>query len=204
MTQPLIDLLDDSPDGKPVPDSPSLQSVSKLAIEYGLLEADIKTLKEQIAVREARMNTIVKEAMPMAMEQAGVSSFTASNGRSIKIEEIVNGNIPAESTINKERDPARKAALIARRVEALGVVRSKWPGLIKTELSVSLAKGETEQALRIAELIRKQFQLTSTIDETIHPASLNSHFKELKDNGRLGEIPIEPFALYIGPIAKIK
>ncbi len=201
----MIDLLSDSPDNQPVvPDSPALKSVSKLAEEYGLLQADIATLKERIAIREARLNQIIKEAMPAAMEQAGVSSFIASNGRSIKIDEIVNGNIPAETTIAKERDPDKKAALTARRIEALGIVRSKWPGLIKTDLSLSLGKGETEQALRIAELIRTQFKLNPTIDETIHPASLNSHFKELKENGKLGDIPVEPFALYVGPIAKIK
>lgn len=199
-----IDLLSDSPDSQPVPDSPALQGVSKLAIEYGQIEADIKTLQAKIDIREARKKVIVEQAMPMAMEQAGVTSFVASNGRSVTIEDRVNGNIPAVSTIEKEKDPSKKAALFARRTESLGIVRLKWPGLIKTELSVSLDRGATEQALRIAKLISDQFQLTASIDESIHPATLNKHFKELRDQGKLAEVPVEPFALYVGPFAKIK
>lgn len=199
-----IDLLSDSPDFQQVPDSPALVSVSKLAEEYGLLEKDIKTLEERILVRQVRMKDIIERAMPQAMEQAGVTAFTANNGRSIKIEDRVTGNIPAKTTIEKTKDSIMRAALIARRDLAIGIVREKWPGLIKTELSVSLGMGETQQALRIAKLISDQFQLASSIDETIHPASLNSHFKELREQGKLGDIPVEPFALYVGPFAKIK
>lgn len=198
-----IDLLLDSPDNA-TPNSEALKGVSDLAIEYGLLEADIKTLKQRITIREERMEAILTQAMPRAMEQAGVESFVASNGRSVSVSEIVNGNIPAIGTIEKAKDSQVKAALILRRNTAIEVVRNKWPGLIKTVLSLSLGKGETEQALRIAELLRKQFQLDPSIDETIHPQSLNSHFRELKEAGKLGDIPVEPFALYVGPRAKIK
>jgi hypothetical protein len=137
------------------------------------------------------------------MSEAGVTSFVTKSGRSVKIDEVINGNIPAISTIEKAKGEER-VALEARRNEAIGIVRSKWPGLIKTEVSVSLGKGETELATQMVELLRKEFDVAPSVDETIHPASLNSHFKQLKDDGKLEEIPQEPFALYIGPIAKIK
>ena len=198
-----IDLLADSPDNSGVPNTPALQTVSALVAEYDVVAADIKRLDYELSVRKQRKLAIEREAMPLAMETAGVSSFTTPSGRSVKIEEVVNGNIPAATTIEKARGEDR-LILVRRRELAISIVKEKWPGLVKTELSLSLGKGETELASRIAEEIRKLFQLTASIDETIHPASLNSHFNELKADGRLAEIPVEPFALYIGPIAKIK
>jgi hypothetical protein len=121
----------------------------------------------------------------------------------VKIDEVINGSIPAISTIEKLRGEERAAAE-KRRAEAFRIVGEKWPGLIKTEVSVSLGKGETEVASQMVELLRKEFGVAPTVDESIHHASLNSHFKQLKDDGKLGEIPPEPFALYVGPRAKIK
>jgi hypothetical protein len=198
-----IDLLSDSPDNQQVPDSPALESISKLAEEYDLLKKDLKILAERTRIREERVKDIEQRAMPMAMEQAGVTSFVAKNGRSVKIKEIINGNIPALSTIDKKKGLERDT-LLARRNQAFDIIRKKWSGLLKTELSVSFGKGEADLATRAVELLREQLQLTPTIDETVHHATLNAHFKELKDSGRLGEIPVEPFNLFIGPIAEIK
>ncbi|HKU52552.1 MAG TPA: hypothetical protein VJQ25_08800 [Nitrospira sp.] len=198
-----IDLLSDSPDNAAVPDSPALATISKLAEEYDLLQKDLKILAERTRVREERVKEIQQQAMPLAMEQAGVTSFVAKNGRSIKIKEIISGSIPAISSIQKAKGEDR-VKLETRRITAFEVVRKLWPGLLKTELSVSFGRGEAELALRAAKLLREQLELNPAIDESVHHASLNSHFKELKDTGRLGEIPPEPFNLYIGPIAEIK
>jgi hypothetical protein len=199
-----IDLLADSTDmGTQVPDSPALAKVSELVANWDILGGDIKRMEAAVAAKKQQRSDIEKELLPTAMSEAGVTAFVTKSGRSVKIDEIINGNIPAKTTIEKAKGPEREA-LIQRRTLCLSIVQEKWPGLIKTELSVSLGKGETELAAQVAELIRTQFSLEPTIDETIHPASLNSHFKELKDEGKLEEIPVEPFALYIGPIAKIK
>ncbi len=199
-----IDLLADSTDlGNQVPDSPALSKVSELVAKYDEIGGNIKRLEASLAAAKQQKSSIEQELLPVAMSEAGVTSFITKSGRSVKIDEIINGTIPAISTIEKLRGPEREA-LQRRRDIAYAVVREKWPGLIKTELSVSLGKGEVELATQIAELLRKQFDVSPSIDETIHPASLNSHFKELKADGRLEEIPAEPFQLYIGPIAKIK
>jgi hypothetical protein len=187
----------------PVPTDEKIAAISKLAVEYDLLQKDLKILEERTRIRKERCLQIEREAMPLAMENAGVKAFVASNGRSIKIDEIVSGSIPAKSTIDKAKGD-EKQTLITRREAAYAVINEKWPGLVKTELSVSFGKGEAEVALRMAKLISDQFQRTAAIDTSVHPGTLNSHFKELKEQGKLGEIPVEPFDLYIGPIAKIK
>jgi hypothetical protein len=199
-----IDLLADSTDlGNAVPDSPALARVSDLVAKWDVLGGDIKRLEAAIATKKQERSSIEQELLPTAMTEAGVSAFVTKSGRSVKIDETINGNIPAASTIEKAKGP-EKDILIQRRITCLSIVRSKWPGLIKTELSVSLGKGETDLANRIAEQLRKLFGVEPSIDETIHPATLNSHFKELKNDGKLEEIPAEPFNLYVGPIAKIK
>lgn len=199
-----IDLLVDSTDlGTSVPDTPALSKVSELVAQWDLLGGDIKRLEAAVVLKKQARSDLEKELLPNAMSEAGVTSFVTKSGRSVKIDEVINGNIPAISTIEKAKGDER-VALENRRMNALAIVHEKWPGLIKTELSVSLGKGETELATQMVELLRKEFDVSAEVAETIHPGTLNSHFKELKDSGHLEEIPPEPFALYIGPIAKIK
>jgi hypothetical protein len=199
-----INLLADSMDhGTQVPDSPALAKVSDLVAKWDLLGGDLKKLEVALELKKKQRQEIENELLPNAMTEAGVTSFVTKTGRSVKIDEVINGSIPAISTIEKLRGEERAAAE-KRRAEAFRIVGEKWPGLIKTEVSVSLGKGETEVASQMVELLRKEFGVAPTVDESIHHASLNSHFKQLKDDGKLGEIPPEPFALYVGPRAKIK
>lgn len=199
-----IDVLSDSPDFKKVADSSELAAVSKLVEEYDLLQNDLKILAQRAAVREERVEEILSQLLPRAMDQAGVSSFVTTSGRSVTIDDKINGNIPAASTILKEKDPAKRAALVQRREDALRIITEKWPGLIKTEVSVSLGRGELDVAIKAVKLLRDQLDLPASVEQSVHPSTLNSHFKELKNDGRLEEIPVEPFALFIGPYAKIK
>lgn len=201
-----IDLLADSQDlgnQQTVPDSPVLQRISELVADYDKMGGDLKRMAELMATITARRTQIEQETLPTAMAEAGIASFVTKSGRSVKVETVVRGNIPALSTIEKARGDERRV-LEGRRVTALDIVRQKWPGLIKTEVVVSLGKGELGLATKIVEALRKGFDVQPSVDETIHPQTLNSHFKELTENGKLEEIPAEPFALYVGPIAKIK
>lgn len=199
-----IDVVGDSPDNKQVPDSPALESVNKIVAEWDLLQSDLVALAQRVTVREERVKRIESELLPQAMEQAGITSFVTKSGRSVVIEDKVSGNIPAATSITKEKDPARRAALVQRREEAFRVVAEKWPGLIKTEVNVSLGRGEMDVAIQAVKLLRDQLDLSASVDQSINHNTLNSHFKELRDMGKLEEVPVEPFALYIGPHAKIK
>jgi hypothetical protein len=204
MTDHILDLLGDSQDqGTTAPNSPALQNVSTLVTEWDKLGAELQKLEIAVKMRMLRRTEIEQVSLPAAMLEAGVSAFTTPSGRSVKIEQAVRGNIPAISTIEKAKGEERML-LNARRGSCFDVIRAKWPGLLKTELSLSLGKGEAGLATRIAASIRKEFKLTPSVDETVHPATLNAHFKELVELGKTEEIPAEPFALYIGPIAKIK
>jgi hypothetical protein len=111
-----------------------------------------------LELKKKQRQEIENELLPNAMSEAGVTSFVTKSGRSVKIDEVINGNIPAISTIEKLRRVRNVPHWKRRRNEAIGiVVRSKWPGLIKTEVSVSLGKGETEVASQMVELLRKEF-----------------------------------------------
>ncbi len=198
-----IDLAADAQAAQASPDSPALKSVADQVREWGLAKRRIADLAQELGRLSAVVTEIEQVRLPAAMAEAGVQSFTTPDGRSVKIEVVARGNIPAMTSIEKAKG-AEKAALVARRNTAIEYVRTHWSGLIKTELSLSLGKGEAEVALRIAEMIRNQFQLSPTVDETIHPATLNSHFNELREMGTLKDVPTEPFAMYVGPIAKIK
>lgn len=205
MTIDDLDLLADSPDNAvAVPGTPALQEVSKLVAEYDKIQGDLKKIAEAEKIRNERVKIILEQELPSAMEIAGVRAFITDSGRSVAIDEVVRGNIPAISTIDKEKDRTLKQVLLDRRAQAFDIIRKRWPGLLKTDVSVSLGRGEADVAPRIVELLRTQFNISADVDETVHHATLNSHFKELKQQGNLGDVPIEPFALYVGPIAKIK
>lgn len=190
-------------DARSVPNSPALTNVSNLVEEWDTLGRDIKVLAARMDTLMSRRTQIERESLPAAMQEAGVTSFTTTWGREVEVKQIVSGNIPALSSIEKAKGP-EKTLLLSRRERCLAVIRAKWPGLIKTELSVSLGKGQTGLASRVAELLRKQFELDPSVDESIHHQTLNSHFNQLKEDGKLEEIPAEPFGLYVGPIARIK
>jgi hypothetical protein len=198
-----INGLDLEADARRVPNSPALATVRNLVDEWDRLERDLRKLGAEMAARIERKQQIERESLPGAMAEAGVAAFVADNGRAVKIEQVINGNIPALSTIEKAKGEER-GWLEKRRAACLAHIRTKWPGLIKTELSVSLGKGETVVATQMVELLRNQFNVEPSVDETVHHGTLNSHFKELKEQGKLEEIPAETFALYVGPIAKIK
>lgn len=199
-----INLLEDSTDhGTQVPDSPALSKVSELVAQWDVIGGDIKRMEMALEAKRKARGDIEKELLPNAMSEAGVTSFVTKSGRSVKVDQTINGNIPAVSTIEKAKGDER-VALENRRMEAIGVVRDKWPGLIKTEVVVSLGKGETDLASQMVKKLRELFGVAPTVEEIINHMSLNAHFRQLKDDGKLEEIPVEPFALYIGPIAKIK
>lgn len=202
----LGDLTGDSPDrpnSQPTPDTPELQQVAGLAKAWDDAQALKKRAEAAVEQARATIREIEEQAMPTAMEAAGLRSFVTKSGRSITVEDVVRGNIPAISTIEKTKGPERQV-LENRRMQAYAIIGEKWPGLIKTEVSVALGKGETELAAQVVKLLREQFDVTAEVAETIHPQTLNSHFKELLAEGKIGEVPPEPFSLYIGPIAKIK
>lgn len=180
-----------------------LLPVAKLVEEYDEKCRQIEATEELLSSLKKRKAEIETAALPVAMTEAGISAFKHVSGRSVTVKTVCQGNIPAETSVSKAKPDVRQQ-LLTRRLSGLAYVRQHWPGLIKTELNLSLPKGEAEVALRIAELIRNQFKLTPSVAEIIHPATLNSHFKELMEQGKIGAVPADLFALYIGPIATIK
>lgn len=199
-----IDLLADSTDqGNSVPDTAALKQVSSLVASWDKINSELKAMATKTAILSAQKKEIENRLLPDAMASAGTKKLVTTSGRTVEVDDIVNGNIPAPSTIEKAKGSERDQ-LQARRIMALEVVRSKWPGLVKTELVVTLGIGETELATRVALLIRDQFSLEPEIKENINPNTLNAHFRELKSEGKLADIPVEPFSLYVGPYAKIK
>jgi hypothetical protein len=187
----------------PIADGEKLKAISALVDEWDKHQALILRAETALYRAKEQVAQIEKERLPAAMAEAGVTSFKTASGRAIAIETVANGNIPALSTVEKAKGSLR-VALQERRDRALTYVRTYWPGLVKTEVSLALGRGEAEMASRIAEFIRKEFKLTPEVAETIHPSTLNAHFKEINQQGKIGEVPAELFALYVGPIAKIK
>lgn len=190
-------------DARNVPDTPALHRVAELVSQWELAGGELARLEERMELLKTARSEIEKRHLPGAMQEAGISSFKTTNGRSVEIKQVVNGSIPALTSIEKAKGDL-KASLFHRRNLCYQIVKSHWPGLIKTELSLSLGRGELALAGQVAELIRNQFKLSPTIDETIHPQTLNSHFGELLEQGRIGDVPADVFSLYVGPIAKIK
>src|SRR3954468_17193862 len=196
-------MLNPEQDAQTIPDSQALAGVARWVDEWDDVVKRIDATEGLLSALKARKQKLEQEVGPAARFEAVVSGFRATRGRVVNIETVCQGNIPADTTIQKAKGEEREA-LLQRRQLGLAHVRQYWPGLIKTELSLSLPKGEAEVALRIAALIRNQFQLNPSVAESIHHATLNSHFKELLTMGRVGDIPIDTFALYVGPLAKIK
>src|SRR4051812_11978594 len=103
-----INLLEDSMDhGTQVPDSPALIKVSDLVAKWDLKKGRIRQLEAALDAEKRDVSSIEKELLPNAMSEAGVTAFVTKTGRSVKIDEVINGNIPALSTIEKAKGDER-------------------------------------------------------------------------------------------------
>lgn len=148
-------------------------------------EAAVERCAAELETAKAALMKMQREDMPAMMQEVGLPLFGLPDGRNVELAEGVEASIPKESQ--------------AEAFEWLE--RNGHGGLIKTRLTVALARGELALARKAGALLRRELELESDIDEGVHAATLKGWAKERLEAGEA--IPCPPFRISAYTFAKI-
>ena len=167
--------------------TPTLAKITSLAEEAVNLERLIEQLEQNQKEASLRLNQIRNTLLPDEMAQAGMSSFTLSDGSKIEVKDFCSGSLP------KEAD--RKQAAID------WLVANGGDSLIKYEVSVPFGRRPHYEAIALEHSLKTEgFAVEKTIG--VHPSTLQAFAREKLQNG--DAIDLEVLGLYAGRTARIK
>lgn len=134
------------------------------------LEEELKELSWDIRKME-------EDLIPQAMSAANMDNVSGE-GYSIKIKEIINGSIPSQTKIFKEKDEDKKSVLQAKRDSAFAYLSKKGgKSLIKNSVKTIFGKEEEDSANKLAEsLIKEGYEVD--VEKSVHSATLSSWMRE--------------------------
>ena len=158
-----------------------LQRIVKLS---NILKAQIEThnqLKDELAAAKEAMLRTEREDLPTLMLEIGITEITLDSGEKVKI---------AEDCSTAITEATRDRALT-------WLLDNNFGGLIKTKVSLEFARGEREEAQKVVDSLKEQYEGIQ-LDENVHPSTLRAFVKE-----RLREGQPVPFDLFnVFPFSK--
>jgi hypothetical protein len=146
-------------------------------------EAEVKKLKSEVAVKERTLKRLLEVDIPSLMtdECGGLKMLETEDGLVVKIDTTLWANIPAPTSINKEKDPDKRQAMIDRREAAI-----KWleendhHHLIQRDFTVQFEKGDEAWARKFrADLAKRKKKLHVVEGESVHSGSLSAMIRSL-------------------------
>ena len=156
----------------------------------------INELEERLAAARKRKNVLQFETLPAMLDNVGFDHIGLP----------AQDNIPAYDLMLQPYFHANIAANWApeRRAAAFAALEQNGDGdLIKTQLRISLPRGESELAAKIAELLRLNFNINPEITENVHHQTLTAWLQEQIENGQ--PLPdLETIGATVGRIARLK
>lgn len=188
-------------DAHVVPTDESINKIALLAMRLKFQDKMVEEMESRLKVMKAERQQVQENDLPLALDEAGVSSFTLSDGSKIEVKPVVQGTIPSLGTINRAK-PADQLALRTRRLFAL-----KWleehnhGGLIKTEVVAEFGKGELEEA-QAAYNALTSMGCAATIEENVNPQTYSAWARELIEQGEMP--PFDELGIFVGRKATVK
>lgn len=170
-----------------------IQRISKIATNIVQEQFVIQALEEDVKARKAKLFELQTVELPEAMDQAGVSEFTTTNGAKIKVAPVVQGSLPNE---------------YSKRSAALDWLRNNGhEGLIKRKISVAFGKGQDDIASLLVDKINELLQSEEvdapvSDDPSVHPQTLCAWARELI--AEQTPFPADVLGLWIGRKAIVK
>lgn len=156
-----------------------------LAERLKSLAAEIKEDEEALKAKIKEHKNLAEVVLVEAMDNLGVTSFTLDSGHTLKRLPFIHGKI---------KDPETAFNWLKEQGEE---------GIIKGEVKAKLKAGESELGEEIVAWLAEK-QIASEYKETVHPQTLGSFLREVKENEELySSLPKEAFGVYEGEIVKI-
>ena len=170
-----------------------IQRISNIASTIVSEQFVIQALEDDVKVRKAKLFELQTVELPEAMDQAGISEFTTTDGAKVKVAPIVQGSLPKE---------------YSKRATALDWLRKNGhEGLIKREISVAFGKGQDDVASllvnKINELLQSE-EVDAPVEDnpSVHPQTLCAWAREMITEQTA--FPADALGLWIGRKAIVK
>ena len=175
-----------------------LKEIIRYAQAAESLQKEIAEAQAALKEKNAQLQELLNETIPVAMMEEFISDFTLESGAQVKLKTVVSGSLPSKGAIEKAQGEERDQ-LILRRNEGLAWIREVGAGdIIKNDVSVSFGKGEDGKAAKLAEYLGQQGYGPSQ-ETKVHPQTLNAFLRERIGTGE--EIPADLFSLFTGTVA---
>lgn len=165
----------------------ALAKAKKLAKECEAATTRIAALGAEEGLLRSRLNHLKTIAIPEALREAGISSFTHGD-QIVAMEDYVSGTLP------KEEKP-RKIALDLMDKYGFG-------SSIRTVITIDYAKEDHEEAVKMYNTLRKKNDLNIEMKEDIHNQTYLSNIRQRLEEGL--KIDTDKLNVYVGHTTKFK
>lgn len=177
----------DYEDSQPVVGDNMLARLSGLATDQAHAEARVLRLDEELKEAKETLRHISENQLPELMEEAGMETFSTSDGLGISINSVIRGSIP--------KSTAGQAFMW---LEENGHGR-----LIKRTFTIDFGKDDDKWANRFErDLARRKKPLNVKRKKAVHPSTLTAFVRSQLEEGVA--IPMTTFGVYRQRVSKVK
>jgi hypothetical protein len=194
-------------DFSPTPSTGDLKVIHELIKRAGEIQAGIGKLESRTSDGKKLLKNILEVELPEMLAKSGFKpgDQLTYGGITIKLEKDIHANVPAKSSIEKERDDERRAELVARRNKAFEILEEKAPSLIKRKYEISFDRDAETEAKAFEEKLKSMEDAPDFSTElSVHPLTLAKWLKEYTSDGTaLTEEQAWAFGKHTREVAKI-
>lgn len=162
-----------------------VSEISLLARQLVGAEKEVERAEDILKRAKEDARRLREEALPSAMDEAGVKELTLESGEKITVTTEVYCSIP-----------------VAKREEAFAWLESNnFGGLIKSDVSVAFDRGDKSKAEALVQRLAAE-GLTPEMSTTVHPQTLKAFVKEQLAKG--ANVPLDLFGARPVNTARVK
>ena len=155
-----------------LPQDDTLREISELVTRTVELGYVIDNLEATLSLRKRELHEITDDLIPCAMQEVGMDEFSMADGRKIKLQTVYGATIGQGKSESDEDHFWRRAKAFQ------WLSQNKHDGIIKSHVSLSLARGEALIAKQIINHVYETFGVTLNLKDDIHPQTLKSFVRE--------------------------
>lgn len=193
---------------KPQPETGDLKVLNDHIKQADEIQLGLKKLNDRCEVGKAKLKDLLEKQIPELMARCGFSEgdSVSYGGVTVTVKQDTYSNVPSLSSIEAEKDDARRAELMDRRVKGLAILEEKAPSIVKRKFEIEFEKEDVEKAKEFAEMLDSMENPPQYMNSlSVHPQTLTRWVNEKKKEG-YNFTPEEEYAFGLFPrrVAKIK
>lgn len=172
------------------------------------IQEGLKKLDDRSSKGKAMLKDLLEVQIPDLMARCGFGKKDGVliGGVKVTVQEDSYGNVPSVSAIADEKDDARRALLVDRRVKGLAILKDKAPNLIKHKYEISFDREDVEGVQAFQAKLDEMEDPPEVIEGmSVDPRTLTKWINETKEDGyNFTDEEVYAFGIYPRRIAKIK